>query len=70
MKVSRAQIVTRGLTHCCPNCGGHTMFRAGTLFRINKECSACGFRFERNNDEGFFLGSMSLNYGEIGRAHV
>ena len=63
MKVSRAQIVTRGLTHCCPNCGGHTMFKAGTLFQINKECPACGFRFERDNDEGFFLGAMSLNYG-------
>ncbi|MEO7699214.1 MAG: DUF983 domain-containing protein [Opitutus sp.] len=30
---------------------------------MNKSCSECGFRFERDNDEGFFLGSMSLNYG-------
>lgn len=30
---------------------------------MNKECPACGFQFERDNDEGFFLGSMSLNYG-------
>lgn len=63
MKVTRGQIVARGLTHCCPNCGQHTLFKAGSLFQINKACPACGFRFERDNDEGFFLGSMSLNYG-------
>ena len=63
MNVSRAQIVTRGLTHCCPNCGAHTLFKPGTLFRLNRTCPSCGFVFERDNDEGFFLGSMSLNYG-------
>ena len=30
---------------------------------MNKECVACGFTIERANDEGFFIGSMSLNYG-------
>ena len=63
MHVTRVQIVTRGLTHRCPNCGGRTLFKAGTLFEINRGCAQCGFQFERNNDEGFFLGSMSLNYG-------
>lgn len=63
MTVTRSQIVARGLTHCCPNCGARTLFQSGTLFRVNKQCPACGFRFERDNDEGFFLGSMSLNYG-------
>jgi uncharacterized protein (DUF983 family) len=63
MNVTRAQIVTRGLTHRCPNCGAPTLFKPGTLFQINPRCSACGFQFERDNDEGFFLGSMSLNYG-------
>lgn len=63
MKVSRLQIVARGLTHRCPNCGAHTLFKAGTLFELNKTCPECGFHFERGNDEGFFLGSMSLNYG-------
>ena len=28
---------------------------------MNKECPICGLKIER--DEGFFLGSMSLNYG-------
>jgi len=63
MKVSRVQIVARGLTNCCPNCGGRTLFKKGTLFAINPQCPRCGFQFERSNDEGFFLGSMSLNYG-------
>jgi len=63
MKVTRGQIVTRGLTNRCPNCGGRTLFKAGTLFEINKECAACGLKIEREGDEGFFLGSMSLNYG-------
>jgi len=33
------------------------------LFQVNKSCSACGFVIERADNEGFFLGSMSLNYG-------
>ena len=39
------------------------MFQAGSAFRVNRVCPACGFKIERDNDEGFFLGSMSLNYG-------
>ena len=62
-KVTRAQIVARGLTNRCPNCGGRTLFQKGTLFRVNKQCPACGFLIERDNDEGFYLGSLSLNYG-------
>ncbi len=61
MKVTRLQIVARGLSNRCPNCGGRTLFRKGTLFEINPECPDCGLRIER--DDGFFLGSMSLNYG-------
>ncbi len=63
MKVTRVQIAARGLTNCCPNCGSRTLFKAGTLFQINPTCPTCGFLIERGNDEGFFLGSLSLNYG-------
>ena len=63
MQVTRLQIIARGLTNRCPNCGGRTLFAPGKLFQVNKTCADCGFRFERDNDEGFFLGSMSLNYG-------
>jgi uncharacterized protein (DUF983 family) len=59
--VTRLQIVARGLTNRCPNCGGRTLFKAGTWFQTNPSCPACGLLIER--DEGFFLGSMSLNYG-------
>lgn len=62
-KVTRLQIVTRGLTNRCPNCGGRTLFQPAARFRLNPECPACGFALEQGNDEGFFLGSMSLNYG-------
>jgi hypothetical protein len=61
MTVSRLQVVSRGLRNRCPNCGGATLFRKGALFEVNPGCTACGLRFER--DEGFFIGSMSLNYG-------
>ena len=49
MQVTRSQIIARGLTNCCPNCGGRTLFKAGTLFQVNKECPACGLKIERTN---------------------
>lgn len=61
MRVTRLQIAARGLTNRCPNCGGRTLFKPGTLFDIVGECPRCGLKIER--DEGFFMGSMSLNYG-------
>jgi hypothetical protein len=61
MKVTRLQVVARGLRNRCPNCGGRRCSRKGSWFQVNKACPSCGLRFER--DEGFFLGSMSLNYG-------
>jgi uncharacterized protein (DUF983 family) len=63
MKVTRVQILSRGLTNRCPNCGSRTLFAGATVFRLNKTCPVCSFQFERKNDEGFFLGSLSLNYG-------
>ena len=61
MQVTRLQIVARGLTNRCPNCGGRTLFKAGSFFEVNRACTACGLKIER--DEGSFLGAMSLNYG-------
>lgn len=61
MKVTRLQIVARGLTNRCPNCGGRTLFKPGTLFELNHACARCGLQIER--DEGTFMGSMSLNFG-------
>jgi len=63
MKVTRAQILIRGLSHCCPNCGGRTLFRPGAYFRMNELCPTCGFKFEGTSDDAFFLRSTSLNFG-------
>jgi uncharacterized protein (DUF983 family) len=54
-------VVARGFRNRCPNCGGATLFRAHSYFEVNKSCPVCGLQIER--DEGFFIGSMSLNYG-------
>ena len=61
MKVTTGQILSRGLTNRCPNCGAKTLFKEGSLFELNKNCPSCGLKIEK--DEGFFLGAMSLNYG-------
>lgn len=61
LQVTRWQIVARGLTNRCPNCGARTLFQTGKLFEMAPACPQCGLKIER--DEGFFLGSMSLNYG-------
>lgn len=60
MKVTRSQIVARGLANRCANCGGRTLFRPGMHFRINERCSDCGLKFDRG--EGFFLGPFVINY--------
>ena len=62
LRVTRPQIVARGLTNRCPNCGGRTLFQPGAWFTVNPECPDCGLKIERD-DEGFFIGAMSLNYG-------
>lgn len=61
MKVTRGQIIARGLVNHCPNCGGRALFKPGTLFELNIGCPDCGLKFEK--DDGFYLGAMSLNYG-------
>jgi uncharacterized protein (DUF983 family) len=63
VSVSRLQIVARGLTNRCPNCGGRTLFVPGKPFTVSPRCVRCGLVIEREGDEGFFIGSMSLNYG-------
>ena len=60
MKVTQVQIIERGLTHRCPNCGEKTLFREGKPFEVNRTCSACGFSLEAG--EGHFLGALAMNY--------
>ncbi len=63
MKVTRSDILVRGLTQRCPNCGGRTLFRAGSWLQMNDLCPACGFNLAGAGDEGFYLRSTSLNFG-------
>ncbi len=58
-KVSKRQIIVRGLKNQCPNCGRSSLFEK--RLTIYKECPRCGLTFDRG--EGFYLGSMTLNYG-------
>ncbi len=59
MNVTRTHIVVRGLGNRCPNCGGDRLFEG--RFRLRAACPDCGMTLEQG--EGFFLGSMAINYG-------
>lgn len=57
--VTKAQVLRRGLTHRCPNCGERTLFPPRS-FRVHRRCPQCGTGFDRG--DGFFLGPWVLNY--------
>jgi len=59
MKITKKQIVYRGLTLRCPNCGERTLFPPKSL-RVRRRCPTCGTGFDRA--DGFFLGPWVLNY--------
>lgn len=59
MKVTKTEIIRRGLTHRCSNCGDRTLFPPRSL-RVRRRCPTCGTGFDRG--EGFFLGPWVLNY--------
>lgn len=60
-RVTRLQIVARGLAHRCPNCGEGRIFAKGDYFSPARACPSCGMRWDK--DEAAFLGSVTLNYG-------
>lgn len=55
------------LNNECPNCHKGKVFNEKNIFvnvklpKMNKTCSNCGFRFEK--EPGFFFGAMYVNYG-------
>lgn len=60
MTVTRLEVAARGIRCRCPNCGGHTLFAPGRLFKVNGTCPACGLRIEKG--DGAFLGPFVINY--------
>jgi uncharacterized protein (DUF983 family) len=56
---SAAEAFSRGVSLCCPMCGGGRLFRG--WFWMNERCDVCGFVYERG--PGYFLGSTYINYG-------
>ncbi len=56
--VTAGQILARGLSLRCPNCGARSLFRG--FISMQERCAACRLLFER--EEGFFLGAMVFNY--------
>jgi uncharacterized protein (DUF983 family) len=53
--------VTRGLRKRCPRCGGRGVFDG--WLTLKEHCPTCGHRFQRGDEEAFFLGAMALNIG-------
>jgi hypothetical protein len=45
-----------------PIADGERCSRRDLFFRVNKTCQSSGFQIEREGDERFYLGSMSLNF--------
>jgi uncharacterized protein (DUF983 family) len=63
--VSRAAVsalggLTRALRLRCPRCGVGGVMRS--WFAIREACPACGLRFERGEDEDYWLGAYLLNF--------
>ena len=53
-------MLARGLRKRCPNCGGGGLFSGYLTMR--ERCPTCGFRFERKQEEAFFLGAIAVNF--------
>lgn len=60
MPVTRRQIISRGLSHSCPNCGHHELFRPEARYQLHRHCPQCGFTLSRG--DGFYLGPLVINY--------
>jgi uncharacterized protein (DUF983 family) len=52
-------LLLRALRLRCPNCGRASVLRR--WFLVRERCAACGFRYERS-DENYFQGAMFVNF--------
>ena len=44
----------------CPNCGNGRVM--ASWFRIRERCPACGLRYERDEENEYWLGAYTLNF--------
>ena len=58
LKVTRGDIIARGLLCHCPNCGKRGLL--ASWFRLGKVCSACGMDLARS--AGIYSGTTSIGY--------
>lgn len=57
---SRVAGLIRALRLRCPRCGiGHVM---RSWFTLRESCPECGLRFERDEEEEYWLGAYTLNF--------
>jgi len=64
--VTAKDVLKRGMTNRCPNCGRAKLFRS--TVRIHHHCPECGMTLERG--DGFFLGPLCINYGVVALCFV
>lgn len=57
-KISRGEIVSRGLMCRCPNCGQYGLLQS--WFHLRKACSVCQMDLTRS--AGFYSGTTSIGY--------
>ncbi|HAZ66453.1 MAG TPA: hypothetical protein DCY41_06830 [Opitutae bacterium] len=58
MPISRTQIIARGLTCACPNCGNWGLLRS--WFKLQPACTGCGMNLSKS--DGFYTGTTSIGY--------
>jgi uncharacterized protein (DUF983 family) len=52
-------LVWHALRRSCPSCGGGPVFVS--WFRMCPSCPACGLRFDREPEGGYWVGAYSIN---------
>lgn len=58
LKITRSDIIARGLLCRCPNCGQRGLL--ATWFRLGKACRSCGMDLARS--AGIYSGTTSIGY--------
>jgi len=60
LEVSAGRRLWRALRLRCPRCGGGGVARS--WFSLHEACAVCGLRFERDEQDDYWLGAFTLNF--------